>query len=84
MAKLYAFRSVKLAFSNVNNFLEKGKIYLTTMQVLCHTRNIKLMRYIETQMLTTIKRKVSWNNIEEIKMEANIYLTMYQIKYNLF
>lgn len=83
-AQWFALRSFKLAFRSVNNFLEKSKIYLATMQVLYRTRNIKLIQHIDGLMLTTIQRKVFWNDVEEIAMVANIYLMMYQIRYNLF
>ncbi|XP_071636745.1 adenylate cyclase type 10-like [Temnothorax longispinosus] len=79
-AQSFALRSFKLAFLSVNNFLEKGEIYLATVRVLHCTRNIKLIRHIERPMLITIRRKGSWNNAEEIAMVANIYLTMYQIR----
>lgn len=82
-AQSFALRSFKLAFLNVNSFLEKGEIYLATVRVLHCTRNIKLIRHIERLMLITIKRKVIWNDVEEIAMVANIYLTMYQIRYNV-
>jgi len=34
-------------------------------------------------MLITIIRKITWNDADEIAMVANIYLTMYQIRYNM-
>jgi len=34
-------------------------------------------------MLTVINIKLTWNDAEELVMVANIYLTMYQIRYNL-
>ncbi|KYN20825.1 Adenylate cyclase type 10 [Trachymyrmex cornetzi] len=79
-AQSFALRSFKLAFLNVNSFLEKGEVYLATVRVLHCTRNIKLIRRIERLMLITIKRKAIWNDAEEITMVANIYLTMYQIR----
>lgn len=71
-------------FLSVDSFLEKGEIYLTTVRVLHCTKNIKLIRHIEKPMLNTIQRKVSWNDVDEIAMVANIYLAMYQIRYNIF
>jgi len=82
-AESFALRSFKLAFINVNNFLEKGEIYLATLRVLYCTRNIKLIRDIERLMLVTIIKKITWNDADEIAMVANIYLTMYQIRYNM-
>lgn len=84
MARWFALRSSKLAFQTVNNFLEKGEIYLATMRVLYCTENIKLIQHIDQLMLTTIKKKVNWDDVEDIAMVANIYLMMYQIRYNLF
>ncbi|XP_025264205.1 adenylate cyclase type 10-like [Camponotus floridanus] len=79
-AQTYALKSFKLAFSNIDNFLEKGEIYLVTVQVLHRTKNIELIQYIERPMLAVIKAKISWNNVEEITMMAKIYLMMYQVR----
>lgn len=35
-------------------------------------------------MLNAIQRKVSWNDVDEVAMVANIYLTIYQIRYYMF
>jgi len=80
-AQTYALKSFKLAFSNIDNFLEKGEIYLVTVQVLHRTKNTELIQYIERPMLAVIKAKISWNNVEEITMMAKIYLMMYQVRY---
>lgn len=81
-AQTYALKSFKLAFSSIDNFLEKGEIYLVTVQVLHRTKNIELIQYIERPMLAVIKAKISWKNVEEIMMMAKIYLMMYQVRYN--
>ncbi|XP_067216073.1 adenylate cyclase type 10-like isoform X2 [Linepithema humile] len=80
IAQLFALRSFKLAFLYFDSFLEKGKIYLVTVRVLHRTKNIKLIRHIERSMLTVINKKFNWNDVEELVMVANIYLTMYQIR----
>ncbi|KAG5340771.1 ADCYA cyclase, partial [Acromyrmex charruanus] len=79
-AQLFALRSFKLAFLNFNSFLEKGEIYLATIRVLHCTRSIKLIQRIDRLMLITIQRKDIWNDVEEVTMVANIYLTMYQFR----
>lgn len=80
VAQLFALKSFKLAFLHIGTFLEKGEIYLVTVQVLRRTENIKLIRHIERSMLTVINTKHNWNDVEELLMVANVYLTMYQIR----
>lgn len=81
MAKLFALRSVTLGFPIVDNFLEKGEIYLAVVRVLHSTRNIELIRRIERPMLIIIRTKTAWNDADEMAMVANVYLTMYQTRY---
>ncbi|KAG5312188.1 ADCYA cyclase, partial [Acromyrmex insinuator] len=55
-AQSFALRSFKLAFLNINSFLEKGEIYLATIRVLHCTRNIKVLRgKLEKAILIGIK-----------------------------
>lgn len=82
-AKLLGLRSFILGFSTVDNFIEKGEIYLALTRVLRRTKNTELIQRIEIPMLIAIRTKISWNTAEEMLMMANIYLTMYQIKYVL-
>jgi len=83
IAQFFALRSFKLAFLNVGSFLEKGEVYLATVRVLHRTKNIRLIQHIERSMLTVISTKFNWTDVEELVMVANVYLTMYQIRYNL-
>lgn len=83
-AQVAAIRSIKLGFPSVDGFLEKGEIYLAAVQVLYRTKNLKLLRQIEKSMLNIMKTRISYQNVEEIAMAANIYLAMYQTRYDTF
>ncbi|XP_020298817.1 uncharacterized protein LOC109863037 isoform X2 [Pseudomyrmex gracilis] len=80
MAQWLVLRSFKLAFLSVGSFLEKGEVYLATVQVLLHSRNFEIVRYIERPLVNVIDAKTTWNNPEEVTMMANIYLMMFQIR----
>jgi hypothetical protein len=81
-AQSMAVRSIKLGFAPIGFFWEKGQIYLTVVQVFYRKKNMKLVQQVDKLMLNVLSRKFSWNSIEEIVQVANVYVTMYQIRYN--
>jgi len=80
-AQTTAIRSIKLGFTPVGFFWEKGEIYLTVVQVFYRRKRMNLVRQIDKLMLSVVKTKFIWNSIEDIVQAANVYVIMYQTRY---
>ncbi|CAK9832185.1 Adenylate cyclase type 10 [Anthophora retusa] len=83
MAKFCILQSLRAAFETAGGFLEKGRIYLTAIQIFRHFQNLDMIHPLEKSMLMVVKEKTSWKYPEEVIIVAQVYQTVYENRIRL-
>ncbi|CAK9817291.1 Adenylate cyclase type 10 [Anthophora plagiata] len=83
MAKFCILQSLRAAFETAGGFLEKGRIYLTAIQIFRHFQKLSMIHPLEKSMLMVVEEKTSWKYPEEVIIVAQVYQTVYENRIRL-
>lgn len=78
VARVMVLQGLRAAFQTVEGFLEKGRIFVTAMEIFRRYGNFDMMESLETPMISVIEEKTNWNSAEEMRVLVDVYLTLYE------
>lgn len=81
-AQVMIIRSLKLGFVRAGYFLEKCEIYFAAVRLFHRMQNARVLVQLEHLMLKIASEKVTWKDTDEMMMAMNIYVVVYQTRYD--
>ncbi|XP_076547074.1 adenylate cyclase type 10 [Osmia lignaria lignaria] len=77
IAKLTILQSIRAAFECVGGFVEKGRIYLTALEIFQKFEGNEFIEPLEKLMVTLIDEQSHWKSPEAIVVAATVFQTMF-------
>ncbi|XP_046142144.1 adenylate cyclase type 10-like [Osmia bicornis bicornis] len=77
IAKLTILQSIRAAFECVGGFVEKGRIYLTALEIFQKFEGNEFIEPLEKLMITVIDEQLHWKSAEAIVVAATVFQTTF-------
>ncbi|XP_054014719.1 adenylate cyclase type 10-like [Hylaeus anthracinus] len=77
-ARLIVLQSLRSVFKCVGGFLEKGRIYITAVEIFRCYGYHDLLYSLEKPMMVAIETKTNWNSVEEMTLLADVYQRLFE------
>lgn len=81
IAKLTILQSIRAAFECVGGFVEKGRIYLTSLEIFHKFEGNEFIEPLEKLMANVIDEQPHWKSVEGIVVAATVFQTLFNSRY---